>query len=165
MVKKAFSLIELIFIIVLLGILASVAIPKFSNISLSSKKANLKAIVSSIHSEIENIHAKWIINDNMKSYEAADGSEQNLTTNGYPQKLDNNDRNIFSFVLNPPLTSCTDNKDNCFEEEVNSSGIYYRYYFSPNSYILLKYNQSNGRLECLDGSSEYNKSECEKIIY
>lgn len=53
--KKAFTTIELIFVIVILGILATVAIPKFMSTQNQASEANVKeqiqAIRASIHSE------------------------------------------------------------------------------------------------------------------
>ena len=64
--KKAFSLIELIFVIVILGIIASVAIPKLTSIkslaSSSSVKQDLNTIVSSVKSY-------YLINGNINAIE------------------------------------------------------------------------------------------------
>ena len=50
--KNAFTMIELVFVIVILGILASVAIPKFSATRLDAQIAKGRADVSSIRSAI-----------------------------------------------------------------------------------------------------------------
>ncbi len=64
--QKAFSLIELIFVIVILGIIASVAIPKLTNIktlaSSSSVKQDINTIVSSVKSY-------YLINGNINAIE------------------------------------------------------------------------------------------------
>jgi prepilin-type N-terminal cleavage/methylation domain-containing protein len=47
--KKAFTMIELIFVIVILGILAAVALPKFLGVSQQAHEANLKSFVGTLN--------------------------------------------------------------------------------------------------------------------
>jgi len=61
--KKSFTLIELIFVIVIIGLLAVVAIPKFKNLTLHAKNASIKSIINSVQDSIENIHSKWLVNE------------------------------------------------------------------------------------------------------
>ena len=60
--KKAFTLIELIFTIVIIGVLASVAIPKFSGLSDNSKIAAELSTASSVQVALDACHGEWIIN-------------------------------------------------------------------------------------------------------
>ena len=83
---RAFTLIELIFVIVIIGVLASVAIPKFTNLNTHAKNSNIKSIVTSVQSSIENIHGKWLVDDEY-NWSSPDGVAI-LNSNGYPTKLD-----------------------------------------------------------------------------
>jgi len=47
--KKAFTMIELVFVIVILGILAMVALPKFLGVAGQAHEANLKAFVGTLN--------------------------------------------------------------------------------------------------------------------
>ena len=47
--KKAFTMIELIFVIVILGILAAVALPKFLGVANQAHEANLKSFVGTLN--------------------------------------------------------------------------------------------------------------------
>ena len=47
--KKAFTMIELIFVIVILGILAAVALPKFIGVSKQAHEANVKSFVGTLN--------------------------------------------------------------------------------------------------------------------
>jgi len=47
--KKAFTMIELIFVIVILGILAAVALPKFMGVSKQAHEGNLKSFVGTLN--------------------------------------------------------------------------------------------------------------------
>lgn len=59
--KKGFTLIELIFVIVILGILASIAIPKFSQTQESAVIAKGKSDISAIRCAIINERQSRII--------------------------------------------------------------------------------------------------------
>ena len=158
--KKAFTLIELIFVIVIIGVLASFAIPKFKNLTTHAKSSGIKSVVTSVQSSIDNIHGKWIINDSY-SWEC-NGSE--LNSDGYPEKLDSgsDESNLFKCVLKVPIPACSDGKTNgCWKEEEDKK---YSYYYSPSRVLKIEYNTTNGTLECLDGD-DINKTECEEIIY
>jgi prepilin-type N-terminal cleavage/methylation domain-containing protein len=50
--KKAFTMIELIFVIVILGILAAVALPKFMGVSSQAHEGNLKAFIGTLNRSV-----------------------------------------------------------------------------------------------------------------
>jgi len=50
--KKAFTMIELIFVIVILGILAAVALPKFMGVSTQAHEANLKSFTGTLNRSV-----------------------------------------------------------------------------------------------------------------
>jgi len=162
--KKAFTLIELIFVIVIIGVLASVAIPKFKNLTTHAKSSGVKSVVTSVQSSIDNIHGKWIINDNMTSFKDSQGNEHALNSQGYPEHLDGNDGNNFSWVLKVPVSSCGDGKTNgCWKEDPQDT---YSYYYNSNDILKLEYNATTGTLECKAGSGKYSDvSKCEKVVY
>jgi len=158
---RAFTLIELIFVIVIIGILVSIAIPKFINITTYAKHYNIKSIVASIHSSIEDIHGKWLINDGY-NWTSFDGLAT-LNSNGYPTKLDSGsgESKLFKYVLKIPIPSCSSKKSGCLEEWDDNK---YRYFYTSNKILQFNYNEANGVLECVDGIG-INKIECEKILY
>ena len=86
--KKAFTMIELIFVIVILGILAAVALPKFIGVSKQAHEANLKSFVGTLNrttspslwsTSISSGHDGDISYTGLV-YEKNNTSEQNLTT-------------------------------------------------------------------------------------
>ena len=80
---NGFTLIELIFVIVIIGVLSAVAIPKFQNLTDNSKISSELATASSVQSAIDATHGDWITNTCNFTW----GNEQNsslLNTYGYP---------------------------------------------------------------------------------
>ncbi|MEC6822756.1 type II secretion system protein [Photobacterium piscicola] len=59
--NKGFTLIELVIVIVILGILAVVAAPKFMGISSDARKANLEQLASTLQTSAKLAHTKAIL--------------------------------------------------------------------------------------------------------
>lgn len=57
--QQGFTIIELIVVIVVLGILAATAIPRFANIGTEARIASMQGVAGSINSAREIIRAKW----------------------------------------------------------------------------------------------------------
>jgi len=106
MMKKAFTLLELIFVIVVLGILASVAIPKLMTTTNSAKVSSLKQDIRTVTSSVQSYYitngsmdkisdavmlnsSLWTIND--KKIEYFDGNRScvniEITTSGTTDSL------------------------------------------------------------------------------
>ncbi len=161
--KKAYTLIELVFVIVIIGVLASVAIPKFTNLTKNAKSSGIKSVVTSVQASIDNIHGKWIIDDSMKQFKGADGNEHSLSADGYPLTLDANDGKgkLFSYVLKIPIPSCGTKTNGCWSQEDN---VTYKYHFDALNEYQFRYDSSRGVLECNNSDSDLQKK-CEKTVY
>ena len=90
--EKGFTLIELIMVIVLLGLLAVVAIPQYTNLQTQAKTSATQGVVGGVRS---GIYTKYAAN-----------VAQNVTPN-YPATLDSNANGAcvtcFSNVLSQPI--------------------------------------------------------------
>ena len=60
---KAFTMVELIFVIVIIGILATVAIPKFGSLTSNAKVSSELSTASAVETAIESAHSEWIVSD------------------------------------------------------------------------------------------------------
>ncbi len=88
MKTKAFTLIELIFAIVIIGVLASVAIPKFSGLSDNSKIAAELSTAASVQAALDACNGEWIINEGSFTC-GASITQADLNSNGFPDSLGN----------------------------------------------------------------------------
>ena len=165
--KRGFTLIELIFVIVIIGLLASVAVPKFMQTKASASSSSVKSVVSAVRTAIETKHGEWIINDDL---DASDG----YTPQGYPQKLDeasanSANENLFNGtstlpLLKNPIKSCLNN--DCWykykADDTDNNVSYYAYKFSDEENLTMEYNGSNGKFEC-NSDGTFSKEECESV--
>jgi prepilin-type N-terminal cleavage/methylation domain-containing protein len=97
--KSAFTMVELIFVIVIIGILASVAIPKLSSVTDGAKKSAEIATISAVSTAIESANGEWSINEGDFTW----GNHQQNSTNplnlqGYPNDLSNNG-DVFGAII------------------------------------------------------------------
>ncbi len=68
--EEGFTLIELIMVIVILGIISAVAIPRFLSLGDSARLASARGVASAVNASIQSEHADLLINGT--SYDLAD---------------------------------------------------------------------------------------------
>ncbi len=84
--SKAFTLIELVMVILLIGILAAVVLPKFVNLTGQANKAASQGIIGSLGEGITTQLSKNLVNNDLSTYVtvtgASDSSAGTVTFNG-----------------------------------------------------------------------------------
>ncbi len=146
MKKNAFTMIELVFVIVVLGILAAIAIPKFAatrtDAEISKGRSDVASIRSAIISERQSRLIKgetdFIDNDTLSS-----GSDK-----------------LFDGVLMYSIVG--KNASGHWRAKSISDGEYY--FKIGDTDVLFKYDSSNGTFTCKDQNSDQADSYCSKLV-
>lgn len=145
---RAFTIIELIFVIVVLGILASVALPKFGKTGTNARVASGKADVMAIRSGILSERQKRLVTGQ----------------SGYITGTALNTGGLFKGVLTyAKQDSTAPGKWHKTAEDTNSSS--YTYNVDGVS-VAFTYTRSNGTFTCSTTTgSDDQKKYCKQLIY
>jgi len=85
--QQGFTLIELIVVIVILGILAATAVPRFVDLQTDARAAVMQGVAASINTSKELVRARWLANGSTGATTVSLDGATNVTvetTLGYP---------------------------------------------------------------------------------
>ena len=119
--RSAFTMIELVFVIVVIGILAVVAVPKMAPIISDARTAKAKATLASVRSALATERQKLILRGETGGIVSLRAGSSGIFTNFVYKDKNNNDVNG-SKVLEYDIKSCT--HKGCWS---TSDGVTYTY--------------------------------------
>jgi general secretion pathway protein G len=153
--SRAFTMIELIFVIVILGILSAIALPKFTSTGTQARIAAGKADVAAIRSAILAERQKGIIKGQSAYIENGTG------TDGDGNKQLNNG-GLFGGVLTYPKKNS--NSDGNWYTANTANGNFS--YIIDGTSVSFDYNATTGTFTCdpTSGTADQKKY-CKELIY
>ena len=152
--KKAFSMIELVFVIVIIGILAAIAIPKLSATRDDATISKVRSDISNIRGAIANLHTKKMM----------------MGINYYPEALDDATKNqegeelfdgnsSIGELLNYPIISKDSDGHWMKKDDTN-----YTVKIMGND-VKFDYNSSNGHFDCKGLNSGDADKDCALLTH
>jgi len=140
--RSGFTLIELIFVMVVIGVLAAIALPKFKNLKENAELSNMIAAYTTV---VKNAPASYL---NYTELSGLSSSEVNITS-----------------LLKVPTFNCpaTGTRKNCWWK---NNEDYIRYYADGSNYVQFYfYNKNNGLLGILFSiTNSKNKEHFQKVL-
>jgi len=85
--QSGFTLIELIMVVVILGILSAVAVPRFADLGSEARTASLEGLAGALKSSSSIVHSKWLAAGSTGTSVTVEGATITTTAGGYPDAL------------------------------------------------------------------------------
>ena len=142
--KKAFTMVELIFVIVVIGILSAIAIPKLAATRDDATITKAIATIGSVRSAIATERQKRILRGDFTAITSLNSTGTNVAFSTFSPDRDGNTANVLEY----PLDDCTGlgKSRGCWSK----NGSLYRYNMPTSGFV--DFNISSSRFECTNPS-------------
>lgn len=130
--NKGFTLIELIMVIVILGILAAVAVPKFFDMTTQAHTKNKAAVIGSIKSGLQLYAANQLVTTGSRSFPSA--ATILASGNSFPDILDEGPEN---WTVADDASTHADSCYIVYKTGTSDADIYSYYSTGGSSYVIL----------------------------
>ena len=142
--RKAFTMLELVFVIVIIGILAAIAIPKFKGVSDMAYDAKGQNTLSIVRSALSTERQKRILNGSFTPI-----TDLGDAANAFSVFDGNNTKEI----LDVPVSNCATGQTGCWTRSNN--GLSYTYSFADSGDA--KFKLLNSKLVCDNDTTDCNR--------
>jgi len=149
--QKAFTMVELIFVIIIIGILSAIAIPKFSETANVAYLSKGKSVLATVMSAMATERQKRILKGKTTNADAI----KDLGSSTYAfYKFDTNQSDILAF----PEKNCANGETGCWSRSNNGKKYVYKFVDSADGDA--KFKILKNKLVC-----DSDTADCDKLLY
>lgn len=157
---KAFTMIEVVFVVVVIGILSAIALPRFSDTADNAYLSKAQSEIMAVRSALATERQKRILRGDTTSIislSCTSSSCPPTPTYAFDHFSPDQDNN-YTAVIDYPIKACVSGQKACWKVGTSNGKKTYKYQFidSGEAIFIL----DNNRLSCKAG----DETDCEKII-